>query len=70
MQTFILREGVLNDNELLLADKGKVFSGGYIAMIKEYVFANEWSNKIIIKKFRKHERLDSYLKKNYPEFEF
>jgi hypothetical protein len=70
MQAYILSEGVLNDNELLLADEGKVFKGNYIAIVKEYIYANAWSNKESIKRFRKPEQLQKYLNKFYPEFEY
>ena len=66
MQTFILCENVLSNNELILADNGKVFKGGYIAIIKEYTFANAWSDKLTIKKFKKESTLNKYLNKNYP----
>ena len=34
MQTLILQENVLTDNLLLLAEEGKIFKGGYIAIIR------------------------------------
>jgi hypothetical protein len=68
-QEFILRENVLTDNVLVVADKGKVFKGGYVAFIKEYEFQNSWSDKEIIKKFRSLDRLHYYLDKNYSEVE-
>lgn len=68
-QEFILRENVLTDNVLLLADEGKVFKGGYIAIIKEYTYQNSWSDKLGVKRFRNNERLNNYLNKNYPDFE-
>lgn len=70
MQTYILNEGTLNDNELLLSDEGKVFKGNFIAIVKEYTYANAWSNKESIKKFRKREQLQKYLNKFYPEFTY
>lgn len=69
METYILREGVLNDNELLLADEGKVFKGNYVAILKEYSFLNSWSNKLNVKRFRKLDRLTQYLNKNYSKAE-
>lgn len=69
MQQFILKENVLTDNILLLADSGKVFKGGYKAIVKEYVFSNSWSDKEIVKRFRTEETLNKYLEKKYPEFE-
>ena len=41
MYTFILKENVLTDNLLLLAEKNHIFKGGYIAIIKEYEYLNE-----------------------------
>jgi len=68
-QEFILRENVLTDNVLVLAEEGKVFKGGYIAIIKEYTYQNSWSDKLGVKRFRNEERLNNYLNKNYPDFE-
>ncbi len=68
-QEFILRENVLTDNVLILAEEGKVFKGGYIAIIKEYTCQNAWSDKLGVKRFRNEERLNNYLNKNYPDFE-
>lgn len=67
MREFILRENVLTDNVLAIPDKGKIFKGGYIAIIKEYEFLNSWQDKEIIKRFRSVNRLQSYLNKVYPE---
>ena len=69
MKTYILQENCLSDNLLLIADKGKIFKGGYIAIIKEYTYKNEWSDKENMKKFRSHERLLQYINKNYKDFD-
>ena len=69
MKTYILQENCLSDNLLLIADKGMIFKGGYIAVIKEYTYQNEWSDKENIKKFRSHERLMQYITKNYKDFD-
>jgi len=66
---FILRENVLTDNILLVPSKGKVFKGGYVAIIKEYQYQNPWSDKVKIKNFRSKERLNVYLEKQYPQVE-
>ena len=66
---FFLQENVLTDNILMIPDKGKIFKGGYIAIIKEYVFQNSWSDKEVIKRFRSKSRLDSYLDKQYAQAE-
>ena len=69
MQTFILCENVLTDNLLLLADEGKVFKGGYVAIVQEFEFKNEWSDKEKIKKFRSVNALRKYIQKNYKNFD-
>jgi hypothetical protein len=69
MNTFILRENVLTDNLLFIASENKIFKGGYKAIIKEYFFQNCWSDKEVVKKFRKYETLEKYLAKNYKDFE-
>lgn len=69
MQTYILRENVLTDNILLLADNGKVFKGGYIAIVKEFEFQNSWQDRQQPNKgFRTENSLNKFLKKNYPNF--
>ena len=69
MQTFILQENVLTDNILLLADEGKIFKGGYVAIVQEFEFKNEWSDKEKIQKFRSVNALRKYIQKNYKNFE-
>ena len=66
---FILRENVLTDNVLVIPNKGKIFKGGYIAIIKENQFLNAWQDKETIKRFRSVDRLSEYLDKQYPEAE-
>lgn len=67
---FILQENVLTDNILTIPSKGKIFKGGYIAIIKEYEFLNSWQDKEIVKRFRSKESLNKYLTKHYPQAEF
>ena len=64
---FILRENVLTDNILLIANKGKIFKGGYIAIIKENQYQNAWVDKETIKRFKNIDRLNTYLAKHYPQ---
>ena len=64
---FFLRENVLTDNILIVPDKGKIFKGGYIAIIKEYEYANAWQDNEIIKRFKNVDKLNSYLDKQYPD---
>ena len=70
MEIFILRENALSDNTLYKAAEGKIFKGGYIAIIKEYTFLNCWSDKETVKKFRNEKTLEKYLEKNYTDLEF
>ena len=67
---FILRENVLTDNVLIIAEKGKIFKGGYIAIIKENQFQNAWQDKETIKRFKSKDRLNAYLDKNYSEVDY
>jgi hypothetical protein len=67
---FILRENVLTDNILMIAEKGKIFKGGYIAIIKEYQFETSWSDKETIKRFRNVNKLNEYLDKHYPQVDY
>ena len=62
----ILQENVLSDNTLILAENGKIFKGGYIAILKEYVYRNAWSDELRVKKFKKETALYKYLSKKYP----
>ena len=70
MKSCILQENVLTDNVLYIADNGKVFKGGYVAMIEEWKFQNSWSDKKSVVNFRSLIQLQKYLKKNYPNFEY
>lgn len=70
MQTYILKENVLSDDELLLSDEGKVFKGGYIAILKIHRFLNAWCDKQEIKRFKSERQLQKYLNKNYPTFNY
>ena len=67
MIQFILKEGVLNDDYLMLPEKSKVFKGQYVAIIKYYEFATHWSNTECVKRFRSKQSLEEYLGKCYPE---
>lgn len=69
METYILRENVVSDNILLLANQNELFKGHYVAILKEYTYATPWSDKETIKRFKKRETLFRYLNKYYPEIE-
>jgi len=69
MESFILKESVLNDDILMLSDKNKVFKGGFVAIVKYYKFQNSWCNSEHIKKFRNIKRLKDFLNKNYSDFD-
>mgnify|MGYP000400617055 CR=1 FL=1 len=69
MQTYILRENVVSDNVLLIADYGKVFKGGFIAIVKEFEYQNAWNDREKPnKKFRSENTLNKFLNKHYPDF--
>ena len=64
---YIVRENVLTDNILKLPSEGKIFKGGYVAILREYTYLNAWQDKESVKRFRSIKRLLSYLKKYYKE---
>jgi hypothetical protein len=70
MESYILQENVLTDNVLLLAEDGKLFKGGYKAIVKEFVYQSAWTDREIVKKFRSAIQLDKYLTKKYPKFNY
>ena len=70
MKIYTLKENVLSNNTLVVAEQNKIFKGGYIAMAMEYVYQNSQSDRMTIKRFRSRERLEKYLSKNYPQFYF
>jgi hypothetical protein len=69
MEKYILRENVVSDNVLLLANENEIFKGHYIAILKEYSYATPWSDEEKIKRFKKRDTLFRYLNKYYPEIE-
>lgn len=69
METYILRENVVSDNILLLANENELFKGHFVAILKEYSYATPWTDNETIKRFKKRETLFRYLNKYYPEIE-
>lgn len=66
---FILKENVLTDNTLSVASEGKLFKGGYVAIVREYTYQNAWSDREQIKRFRSKDSLFKYLDKNYEDLD-
>lgn len=69
MKQFILKENVLTDDVLILSDKGKVFKGNYIAIVKFYKFKSSWSDKENVKRFRSKKSLYAFLDKHYTNLD-
>ncbi len=69
MEKYILRQNVVSDNILLLANENEIFKGHFVAILKEYCYATAWTDKETIKRFKKRETLFRYLDKYYPEIE-
>lgn len=67
MLELIVKENVLTDNILKVANKGRCFKGRYVAILKEYTFATSWSDKETIRRFRSIDSLYKYLRKYYKE---
>ena len=67
--SYVLFEGVLNDDMLHIAYEGKVFKGGYVAVIEYYTYLNGWNNKKHYKYFRNLITLEKYIAKKYPDYQ-
>jgi hypothetical protein len=67
MEAIILNERVLSDDILYLADAGKVFKGGFVAIVEYNTFLNSWCDKKNVKRFRTIESLQAFLKKHYKD---
>jgi hypothetical protein len=65
MQTEIIKEGVLNDDMLHIADENKIFKGGYKAILEHYTFQNSWSNRKHLKRFKTLENAYKFIDKTY-----
>lgn len=61
----IIKEGVLNDDTLYIANDDKQFKGGYKAILEYYTFANEWNNNKHYKRFITLENAYKYINKKY-----
>jgi hypothetical protein len=69
MEKYILTERPLTDDILMLSSEGKLFKGGYIAIIQYHTFKNAWTDNTHTKRFRNKDRLLSYIEKRYPDFD-
>lgn len=69
MNIYTLRQGVLNDDELFIPEEGKLFKGGYIAIVEYHRYLNAWNNTHHVKRFRNRNQLIKYLDKNYTSEE-
>ena len=65
--SYVLKENVLTDDILHIANSGYKFKGGYIACIEYYTFLNEWNDKKHIKYFKSLSSLEKYVSKHYPD---
>ena len=63
MREFILHERVLNDDFIQIADDGKIFKGGYKAIITYYTYQNHWNDNKHIKRFRTLENAFKWINK-------
>ena len=65
IETYILKENVLTDDLLHIAPKGKVFKGGYYAIIEYFTYLNQWNDEKHIRRFRNNTNLQKYINKHY-----
>ena len=67
MYTELIREGVLNDDLLHTAEEGKIFKGGYEAVLEYYTFQNTQSNSKNLRRFKTYENAQKFIEKKYKE---
>lgn len=67
--SFTIRAGGLNDDQLLVAPKGKVFTGGYKAILESYTFETHWTDKKHTRRFRTLDNALKYIDKHYSPYE-
>ncbi len=65
MTTQVIKENALTEDVLYTADNGKVFSGGYEAILEYYTFANEWSDNKHVRRFKTLDNANKYIEKHY-----
>lgn len=68
MITITLRENVVSDDVVHIADNNKVFKGNYVAILEYNTYKNAWQDEKHYKRFRKFESLNNYINKNYKKF--
>lgn len=68
VNTFTLRVGDINDDHILVAASGYVFSGGYKALVKSYTYATTWTNNEHIRRFRTLDNALKYISKHYDYY--
>ena len=68
MTTITLKENVVSDDLVHIADKDKVFKGNYKAILEYNIYLNQWCDKKHYKRFKNLENLEKYVNKNYKEF--
>jgi hypothetical protein len=65
----VIKENALTEDTLYIADNGKVFGGGFVAIIEYFTYANEWGDHKHYKRFRTLKTMQAYLNKNYADCE-
>jgi len=60
-----IREGVLNDDVLYIADDGYKFKGGYVAILEYWTYRNPNANDRNIRRFKTIETAEKYIEKRY-----
>lgn len=69
MIEIILKENILSDNILRIAEKNEIFRNNIVAIIYEHTYLNAWNDKQTIKKFKKISTLEKWLTKHYSHID-
>lgn len=68
MITITLRENVVSDDVVFIADDNKVFEGKYKAILEYNTYKNAWQDEKHTKQFKTLDDLEKYINKNYKDF--
>lgn len=60
-----IREGVLNDDVLYIANDGYKFKGGYVAILEFWTYRNSNANEQNIQRFKTIKAAEKYIEKRY-----
>lgn len=65
MIEIILKENVVSNDTVRIAEEGEIFKNNIIAILYQHKYLNPWMDKLVVKKFRKASTLLKYVNEHY-----